>query len=208
VSFSVDGIFESGDQTKPYRLLPIFAPTVAPNVARGATPDTVNALRLPARIAEHLPDTRNRVALSARLAQRLTGSTFIVTERIYADDWGLTASTTDLRFVIDASRRTFVWTHLRGHFQSGVTFWRRAYVGYAEGGPLSVPKFRTGDREMSPLNAGTFGAGVRVNVGPETHPEEWSIVGQADALLTAYSNTLFIQNREGFLGVIQLEAEL
>ncbi|HVU04763.1 MAG TPA: DUF3570 domain-containing protein [Polyangiaceae bacterium] len=208
VSFSVDGIFEVGDQTKPYRMLPIFAPSVAPNVARGATPEAVNALRLPARVAEHLPDSRNRFAISGRLAQRLSGSTFVLTERFYADDWGLVASTTDLRFVIDASRRTFVWTHLRGHFQSGVTFWQRAYVGYADGAPLSVPKWRTGDREMSPLNAGTFGAGIRVNVGPDTHPTEWSVVGQADVLLTAYSNALFIQNREGFLGVIQLEAEL
>ena len=59
----------------------------------------VNALRLPGRVAEHLPDTRNRFAVSGRIAQRLAGSTFILTERLYGDDWGLKASTTDLRLV-------------------------------------------------------------------------------------------------------------
>jgi hypothetical protein len=208
IAFSVDGIFERGDQTKPYRFLPLFAPSVAPNISRGATPEVVNALRLPGRVSERTPESRNRFAISGRVAQRLTGSTFILTERVYADDWGIKASTTDLRFVIDASRRVFVWTHMRGHVQSGVSFWKRAYVGYEPGSPISVPALRTGDREQSPLSAGTFGAGLRWNVGKDVHPTEWSIVAQGDMLLTAFSDTLFIQNRTGFLGVLQLEAEL
>jgi len=208
VSFSIDGIFEIGDQTKPYRLLPIFAPSVAPTLSRGASVDVVNELRLPGRVAEHTPLTRNRFAVSGRVAQRLAGSTLILSERVYADDWGLKASTTDLRFVIDASRRVFVWTHIRAHVQSGVTFWRRAYVGYAPGAPLSLPTWRTGDREQSPLSATTFGAGARWNVGKATHPTEWSLVWQGDMLLTQYDDALFIQNRIGFLGVMQLEAEL
>jgi hypothetical protein len=208
VSFGIDGIFEIGDQTKPYRFLPIFAPSVAPTLSRGASVDVVNQLRLPARVAEHTPLTRNRFAVSGRVAQRLSGSTLILSERVYADDWGLKASTTDLRFVIDASRRVFVWTHIRAHVQSGVTFWRRAYVGYAPGAQLSLPTWRTGDREQSPLTATTFGAGLRWNVGKATHPTEWSLVWQGDMLLTQYNDALFIQNRTGFLGVMQVEAEL
>jgi hypothetical protein len=210
VSFSVDAIFEVGDQSKPYRFLPMFARDVAPSIDRGASVEIVNALRLPARVAEHTPGTRNRVAVSGHIAQRLTGSTFILTERLYADDWGLKASSTDLRFVIDVSRRVFIWTHLRGHFQSGVSFWKRAYTAAfspGEAAGLSVPTLRTGDREMSPLSAGTFGAGLRWNIGGTTNPTAWSFVTQADMLLTSYSDTLFIQNREGYLGVMQVEAE-
>jgi hypothetical protein len=208
VSLSVDAIFEVGDQTKPYRLLPMFAPSIAPTVDRGASVQIVNALRLPGRVAENTPLTRNRFALSGRVAQRLTGSTFILSERFYTDDWGLKASSTDLRFVIDVSRRVFIWTHLRGHFQSGVSFWKRAYAAnFTPGDPQrGLPKWRTGDREMSPLSAGTFGAGLRWNFG-STNPTAWSFVAQADMLLTAYSDALFIQNREGYLGVTQVEAE-
>jgi hypothetical protein len=208
VSFSADAILENGDQTKPYRFLPLFAPNVAPLIPRGASIDEVNLRRLPGRVDEHLPGTRNRFAVSGRVAQRLTGSTLILTERLYADDWGLKATTTDLRFVVDLSRRVFLWTHLRGHFQSSVSFWKLAYVGnVSTTGPISVPKWRTGDREESALEAGTFGAGVRFDVGTETRPTGWSVVGQADLLTTLFNDTLFIQNREGFLGVLQLESE-
>jgi hypothetical protein len=36
----------------------------------------------------------------------------------------------------------------------------------------------------------------------------WSVVAQADLLTTVFSDTLYIQNRQGYLGVLQLEAEL
>ncbi len=152
---------------------------------------------------ENTPKSRNRFAATGRIAQRLSGSTLILTERVYVDDWGLKASTTDLRFVVDASRRLFMWAHLRGHFQSGVSFWRRAYVGAAG----DVPKWRTGDREMSPLTAGTFGAGMRWNIGPQARMNQWSIVAQGDLLTTVFEDTLYIQNRQGYLGILQLEAE-
>ena len=208
VSFSVDGIFENGDQSKPYRFLPIFTAAEAPNVPRGASVDFVNRFRLPGRTSEHLPDKRNRLALGARIAQRLSGSTLILSERVYLDDWGLKASTTDLRFVIDVSRRVFLWTHLRAHVQSAVSFWHRAYVAaLTPGEPMQLPSLRTGDREMSPLAAATFGAGMRWNVGSAVSPTAWSLVGQADMMTTTYSDALFIQNRQGYLGVFQVEAE-
>ena len=100
----------------------------------------MNAARLPGRISERVPDTRNRFAVSARLAQRLSGSTLIVSERLYQDDWGLRASTTDLRMLMDAGRRWFVWTHLRAHVQAGVSFWKRAYVARPAGTGLEVPR--------------------------------------------------------------------
>jgi hypothetical protein len=204
VGISVDAVLERGDQSKPYRFLPMFSPDIAPTIPAGASVEQVNQQRLPGRVAEHTPDTRNRFALSGRVAQRLSGSTLILTERVYLDDWGLKASTTDLRFVFDVSRRVFLWTHIRGHFQSGVSFWHRAYAANLPG---ALPKWRTGDREMSPLSAGTFGGGFRWNVGPSSHPTAWSLLLQADLLTTVFSDALFIQNRQGYLGVTQVEAE-
>ncbi len=208
VTLSADGIFEVGDQTKPYRFLPMFAPSVAATLAPGASIAEVNRVRLPGRVAEHLPGTRDRFALSGRLAQRLSGSTFILSERLYADDWGLKASSTDLRLVIDASRRVFLWAHLRGHVQSSVTFWRLAYAAeITGGGPLTYPEYRTGDREESALSSGTVGAGVRWNFGAASRPEAWGLVFQADLMTTLFNDALFIANREAYLGVLQLESE-
>jgi hypothetical protein len=211
ISFSVDGIFESGDQSKPYRYVPLFRAADVSLVPRGAPVDVVNALRLPGRVSEHLPETRTRIAVSGRVAQRLSGSTLILSERLYADSWGLKASTTDLRFVADLSRRFFLWTHLRGHVQSGVSFWKRAYTASfddpANPGVFSVPALRTGDREQAPLSAATFGAGTRWNVGPATRLNAWSLVFQADMFTTFFNDALFVQTRQGYLGVFQVEGE-
>jgi hypothetical protein len=211
VSFSADGIFESGDQSKPYRYVPIFRAADVSLVPRGASVDLVNAIRLPGRVNEHLPDTRSRFAFSGRVAQRLSGSTLILSERLYADSWGLKASTTDLRFVADISRRVFLWTHLRGHLQGGVSFWKRAYTATLNDptrpGAYILPALRTGDREEGPLSAATFGGGVRWNVGPETRQTAWSLVLQADMFTTFFNDALFVTSREGYLGVFQVEGE-
>lgn len=211
VSFTVDAIFESGDQSKPYRYVPLFRPADVTLVPRGASVDLVNALRLPARVNERVPDTRNRVAATGRVAQRLSGSTLVLSERLYMDSWGLKASTTDLRFVADVSRRLFLWTHLRGHLQGQVSFWHRAYAALLNDptapGVYAVPALRTGDREEGPLSAATFGAGARWNVGSASRPTAWSLVLQADLFTTFFSDALFVQSREGYLGVFQVEAE-
>lgn len=211
VSIGVDGIFESGDQSKPYRYVPLFRPGDVSLVPPGASVDLVNTLRLPGRMNERVPEKRNRLALTGRVAQRLSGSTLILSERLYMDSWGLKASTTDLRFVADVSRRFFLWTHLRGHVQTSVSFWKRAYTASfndpASPGVYSVPALRTGDREEGPLSAATFGGGARWNVGPATRLNAWSLVFQADMFTTFFSDALFIQSREGYLGVFQVEAE-
>jgi hypothetical protein len=134
-----------------------------------------------------------------------------LSERLYADSWGLKASTTDLRFVADLSRRVFLWTHLRGHLQGQVSFWQRAYTAHLNDpsgpGVYTLPALRTGDREEGPLSAATFGAGARWNVGPATKLSAWSLVFQADMFTTFFNDALFVQSREGYLGVFQVEAE-
>jgi hypothetical protein len=208
VTFVGDASIESGRQEKPYRFLPLFAPEVVDQISPGAAVGTVNALRLPGRISERVPDTRKRFAVSGRLAQRVSNwSTFAIHERLYRDDWGLQASTTDLRMLMDASKRWFIWTHFRVHVQSGVSFWKRAYVGRPGATGIEVPVLRTGDRELGPLASGTFGGGIRWLMGRDTRPDAWSLVFQSDVGTTAFSDALFIQNRQAFFNSLQLEAK-
>lgn len=202
-----DAILEVGHQEKPYRFLPIFAPGSESEVPAGASIDRVNALRLPGRISESDPTTRNRFALAGRLAQRLKGSTFVISERLYTDDWGLKASSTDLRMLLDASSRVFLWVHLRGHVQSGASFYRRVYTGVVTGDSLTVPRLRTGDRELSPLASGTFGAGMRWFVGSDVRPDAFSLILQAEVMTTSFFDALFIQDRQAFFSALQLEAK-
>lgn len=207
VTFVSDVILERGNQSKPYRYVPLFAQDVAPSVPLGATGDLVNQLRLPGKIIENLPLSRNRFALTARLAQRLSASTFIVSERGYVDDWGQKASTTDMRFVVDVGKRFFLWPHLRLDVQSAVSFWKRAYIGQlGPGGLVNVPALRTGDRELGPLLTTTFGGGFRWNIGPSLRPADVGLVFLAEGAETNYRDALFIKNRLSGFSALELEA--
>src|SRR5262249_25507247 len=100
-----DVIIERGDQSNPYRYLPLFTPPVAATIPPAASPDQVARERLQAKPAEQLPLGRERYALTGRLAYRFEASTLRVEERVYLDSWGLDASTTDLRWMFDVGRR-------------------------------------------------------------------------------------------------------
>lgn len=96
-SVVADVIIENGDQSKPYRYVPMFSSSVAANVPKGASIDLVNQLRLPEKPLEQLPLSRRRAALTARYAHRFDGSTVRLDERVYDDSWGLVSSTSDGR---------------------------------------------------------------------------------------------------------------
>ena len=207
VTVDVDAVFEMGHQEKPYRYLPLFEPDVAASIPTGASGKLVNELRLPGRTAESVPTTRQRFAVSGRLAQRIADTTFILSERGYTDSWGLRASTTDLRVVFDVSRNLYLWPHARAHFQSGVSFWQRAYVGTIEAdGTLTVPSLRTGDREQSPLSSGALGGGARWNFAPGGDPSALALVFMAEGMITRYHDALFISQRTGVFSAVQFHA--
>jgi hypothetical protein len=202
-----DGTFEAGRQEKPYRYLPLFSGPAAALIAPGASVEQVNELRLPGKTAERVPDTRQRYSLSARIAHRGQSSTLIASERLYADSWGLVAATSDLRYVVDLSRRFFVWPKLRWHTQQGVDFWELAYQGEIADGSLSLPRWRTGDRELGPLWSGTLGAGGRWNLGG-ADPRAVSLVLELDAIYTDYLDALYIDRRWAGFASLQAEVKL
>src|SRR5262249_14352736 len=123
---SFTAVFESGDSSKPYRYIPMFAPDIAPLVQAGQSINSVNQYRLTERILEQLPTNRQRWAIAARIAHRFTSSTIRAEERFYIDSWGVKASTTDARYLHDITKNLRLWPHLRFHGQSGADFWRLA----------------------------------------------------------------------------------
>jgi hypothetical protein len=132
---------------------------------------------------------------------RRSASTF------YTDSWGLTASTTDARWIWDLGARFSFWPHARFHIQSPVGFWQRAYVsGPAPG--WSIPEFRTGDRELGPLFTLTGGGGVKWYFGGAGEPRAWAIGVDGDAMYTSFLDDLYVTSRTGLLGTMTLEGTL
>jgi hypothetical protein len=204
---SVDLVLESGQQEKPYRYLPLFSAGDTDSVPAGASVEQVNALRLPARVAENVPDTRQRYALSGRLSHRFRRSTLTLFDRVYTDSWGMLASTSDLRYLLELDRRFSIWPHARVHLQSGVSFWRRAYVGRVASGSVVAPEYRTGDRELGPLATLTAGPGARWDIGAG-EPRNTSLILELDVSHTRYPDAFYVERRWAGFGLLQLEAKL
>jgi Protein of unknown function (DUF3570) len=207
-SMTVDVIIENGDQSKPYRYIPMFLPQVAEVVPKGASIDQVNSHRLPERPLEQLPLERHRLALTWRYAHRLDGSTVRLEERFYDDDWGLIASTTDARWIFDLGKRVAVWPHARFHAQTAVSFWQLAYTSDPGNGTgWSLPLYRTGDRELGPLWTTEGGLGGRWYLGGAKDPRSLQLGAAVDAMYTGFTDDLYLTSRTGILGSLTLEAE-
>ena len=206
-SLALDVVIENGDQSKPYRYVPMFARDVAPNVPKGASIEYVTSHRLFERPLEQLPLSRRRFALTGHIAHRFDRSTLRLEERLYDDTWALAASTTDVRWIFDVSSRFSLGPHARFHAQSPVVFWQRAYSG----GPTTgwdLPLYRTGDRELGPLWTATGGGGVKWYIGGARSPRDWGIGLQIDAIYTSFLDDLYVTERTGFLGAWTLEGTL
>jgi hypothetical protein len=203
----VDVGLESGDQSKPYRYVPMFSSSVAPNVPNGAPVDFVTANRSPERPLEQTPLSKRRVSLTGRLAHRFEGSTLKLEERVYGDTWALFASTTDVRWIFDAGKRVGIWPHLRFHGQSGVSFWKRAYVS-GDAPTWDLPVFRTGDRELGPLVTATGGGGLYFYLGSAAEPQKARLSVSVDGMYTSFLNDLYVTQRTGLISSLTLEMEL
>jgi hypothetical protein len=209
-SITGDVIIENGDQSKPYRYVPMFAPNVASLVPKGASVDLVNHYRLDEKPLEQLPLTRRRLALTARYAHRFDGSTVRLEERVYDDSWGLIASTSDVRWIFDLGRRFEFWPHARFNVQNGVSFWQRAYTS-DPGTPnmpiWDLPEYRTGDRELGPLWTTEGGLGIKWYLGSSTQPETWALQLTFDTMYTSFLDDLYVTSRTAILGALGLEGQ-
>lgn len=200
---------ERGDQSQPYRYVPMFDPDlVAPFVPNGATVDLVNRTRLPVRPLEQLPTERDRYAVGGRFNKRLGNATLRLEERLYIDSWGLKASSTDGRYMVDLSRHLRVWPHARLHAQSGTNFYQLAYSAILDpNGEIILPTYRTGDRELSPLFTATAGGGVRLGLGEPEGNVKYGITFVGDVMYTRYLKALYVTTRTAVYGAVGFDVE-
>jgi hypothetical protein len=206
-SLQAEFIQETGYLAKPYRYVPLFAPAQAASIPAGASIAEVNANRLNVRAAEQVPSARHRFAVTSRLGRRFDAATLRLDERVYADTWGMLASTTDFRFIFDIGRRLTLWPHLRFHVQNQVVFWQRTYEAIpAANGALGIPAIRTGDRELGALYAATGGAGAKFKLVDDIE-RPWSLVLEADTSYTRYLDALYITERNAVFSTLAVETE-
>ena len=202
--------FERGDQSQPYRYIPMFDPvTVAPFVPSGATVDLVNRTRLPVRPLEQLPTERDRYAFGARFNKRMNPtSTLRLDQRFYIDTWGLKATSSDMRYMVDLSRHLRVWPHARIHAQTSTNFFQLAYAATVDSnGGVAVPTYRTGDRELAALITGTGGGGLRIALGEPEGEIKYGITVVGDVMYTRYLKALYVTTRTGVYGSVGFDVE-
>jgi hypothetical protein len=205
-SLTFDVVLEDGDQSKPYRYIAMFSPSVASTVPLGASIDWVNANRLAEKPEEQLPLTRDRFAVSGGFAHRFEVSTLRLEERLYDDTWSLMASSTDVKWVFDLGDRVAFWPHGRFHVQSAVSFWERAYV--SQPGPgFELPRYRTGDRELGPLWTLDGGLGIRCRLAGTKNAPTSQIGLTGDVMYTSFLDDLYLLNRTAYLGALEWQTE-
>ena len=202
LSIGTDVIIESGDPSKVYRYVPMFAPGTS--LPRGASIDVVTSARLSDRPLEQLPLSRDRFVLSALLAHRFRESTLRIDERVYVDSWGLKATTTDVRYLYDLSTRVEIGPHARIHAQTSVDFWQRTYVMRPG---FDFPALRTGDRELGPLVNLTGGGSLRVGLGGSAHPKSWVLGFDVNVTTSQFLDDLYITQRSSAMAAASLEAQ-
>ena len=202
--------FENGDQSKPYRYVPMFDPVnVAPFIPVGASVDLVNRVRLPFRPTEQLPLSRTRFAVGARFAHRFSGATLRIEQRLYTDSWALKATTTDARYVVDFGRKLEIWPHARFNAQTGANFYQLAYSATVDPttSQLIIPLYRTTDRELSPLVSLTGGGGAHFILSAPDAKTLYGVSLQGDVMYSDYFDALFITKRTAVYGTLGFDAE-
>jgi hypothetical protein len=208
LQFGLTASFERGDQSKPYRHVPMFDPQIAGRVRPGATIRLSDTNRLQFRPLEQLPTERDRYALALRLIKRLGVSTLRLEQRFYIDTWGIKSTTTDGRFMIDIDKRIRVWPHVRINAQTGADFHKLAYSATTlPNGQVVLPLYRTGDRENAPMGTVTAGGGMRYGIGNLDGETKAGLTFALDIMYSRFFDSLYILQRTAAYATLAFDVE-
>ena len=106
--------------------------------------------------------------------------------QLYGDSWGVLGHTLDARFARELGEHWRVDGFFRMYKQSAASFWKREYT---VSDPMSVPRYRTADRNLSDYT--TVSPGTRV----QWERNSWSLYAEGSAMLTRFDSFLFLEKR-------------
>ena len=167
-------------------------PHAAPGPSARAAPDRARSL-----------SRRACASTSASTTRRSASSSVSITTRGASRRRRRTHATWSI-----SSRHLRVWPHLRAHAQSGVNFYQLAYSALLDpNGGITVPLYRTGDRELAPLLTGTGGGGVRIGLGEPEGEVKYGITLVGDVMYTRYLKALYVTTRTAVYGSVGFDVE-
>jgi hypothetical protein len=98
---------------------------------------------------------------------------------------------------------------VRLNAQTGANFYQLAYsvVTNPETAQVTLPLYRSDDRELSPLITLTGGGGARIALTSSESKTQWGLNLSGDIMYTKYFDTLFITFRTAVYGALGIDAE-
>lgn len=181
-------VAQDGYLAKPYRYVPLFAPSTIAAEGGGAAIglDNFGALRLPERPPENVPGVRLRHAIAARALRYLPslGGSLRADYRFYLDDWGVRSHTGEVALRVARGGHELALTE-RVYEQTAADFWRRTYT--VDDG--TMPVYRSVDRELSHYLSET------TELGFTDRYDRWSWYATGALLYTRYFDFLFLRAR-------------
>lgn len=129
--------FTQGYLNDPYKIISIVEPITGETFAYRT---------------EKRPDSRLRQTLFAKAVYHFTEDVVHVSYRYYADDWGLRAHTTDLKYRLELGARHYLQPHLRYYHQGAADFFRHSLVG-----SVALPQYASADLRLAEMTSYTVG---------------------------------------------------
>ena len=149
-------------------------------------------------VLERHPTERLRHAVTGRLRHSLSTSVAVgVDERLYADDWGMIATTTNVVLALALSDTVDLELRNRFHFQRAVSFWEERYD--------QQRRFVSADRELSTFLDDYVGPALIWSARDAGPFERLRADLRADVFYYRFLDYAFLEGRVGTLASIGLE---